>query len=96
MLSSHDHHHPLLLIGDDPIQIPIVERAFLAAIVVRTRGVVVDDIDAVIDALEQFCHGTDLAGPLPHLSCNQGATEARLRPDAGNMFMRKRKTGRAP
>jgi len=28
---------------------------------VRTRGVVVDDIDAVIDALEQFSLGGDLA-----------------------------------
>jgi predicted nucleic-acid-binding protein len=28
---------------------------------VRTRGVVVDDIDAVIDALEQFRQGGDLA-----------------------------------
>jgi hypothetical protein len=27
----------------------------------RTRGVVVDDIDAVIDALEQFRQGGDLA-----------------------------------
>ena len=77
-----------LLIGDDPQQTPIAERAFLEAIatggvylpdvvlaevawvlrgydldrqsryallerLVRTRGVVVDDIDAVIDALEQ-------------------------------------------
>jgi len=88
-----------LLIGDDPIQTPIAERAFLAAIagggvyipdvvlaevgwvlrgygldrearyallerLVRTRGVVVDDIDAVIDALEQFRHGSDLADQL--------------------------------
>jgi predicted nucleic-acid-binding protein len=88
-----------LLIGDDPIQTPIAERAFLDAIagggvyipdvvlaevgwvlrgygldresryallerLVRTRGVVVDDIDAVIDALEQFRHGSDLADQL--------------------------------
>jgi predicted nucleic-acid-binding protein len=88
-----------LLIGDDPIQTPIAERAFVAAIagggvyipdvvlaevgwvlrgygldresryallerLVRTRGVVVDDIDAVIDALEQFRHGSDLADQL--------------------------------
>lgn len=31
---------------------------------VRTRGVVVDDIDAVIDALEQFSQGGDLADQL--------------------------------
>ena len=30
----------------------------------RTRGVVVDDIDAVIDALEQFRLGGDLADQL--------------------------------
>jgi predicted nucleic-acid-binding protein len=39
---------------------------------VRTRGVVVDDIDAVIDALEQFRQGGDLADqltlPVPHAS----------------------------
>ncbi len=106
-----------LLIGDDPQQKPIAERAFLEAIatggvylpdvvlaevasvlrgydldrqsryallerLVRTRGVVVDDIDAVIDALEQFCQGGDLAdqlilsraariGALPVLSFDQ-------------------------
>lgn len=49
---------------------------------VRTRGVVVDDIDAVVDALEQFRQGGDLAdqlilaraarsGALPVLSFNQ-------------------------
>lgn len=49
---------------------------------VRTRGVVVDDIDAVIDALEQFRQGGDLAdqlilaraarvGALPVLSLDQ-------------------------
>jgi|694.fasta_scaffold95949_5 predicted nucleic-acid-binding protein len=88
-----------LLIGDDPIQTPIAERAFLDAIarggvylpdvvlaevgwvlrgygldresryallerLVRTRGVVVEDIDAVIDALEQYRHGSDLADQL--------------------------------
>jgi predicted nucleic-acid-binding protein len=31
---------------------------------VRTRGVVVDDVDAVIDALEQFRQGGDLADQL--------------------------------
>ena len=31
---------------------------------VRTRGVVVDDIDVVIDALEQFRQGGDLADQL--------------------------------
>jgi predicted nucleic-acid-binding protein len=106
-----------LLIGDDPQQTPIAERAFLAAIasggvylpdvvlaevagvlrgyvlarqtrfellerLVRSRGVVVDDIDAVIDALEQFRQGGDLAdqlilaraaraGALPVLSFDQ-------------------------
>jgi predicted nucleic-acid-binding protein len=88
-----------LLIGDDPQQTPIAERAFLEAIasggvylpdvvlaevgwvlrgyglkrftrhqllerLVRTRGVVVEDIDAVIDALEQFRQGGDLADHL--------------------------------
>ncbi len=88
-----------LLIGDDPQQTPIAEKAFLDAIasggvylpdvvlaevawvlreynlertiryqllerLVRTRGVVVDDIDAVIDALEQFRPGGDLADQL--------------------------------
>ncbi len=71
-----------LLIGDDPQQTPIAERAFLEVIatggvyldrqsryellerLVRTRGVVVDDIDAVIDALEQFRQGGDLADQL--------------------------------
>ena len=49
---------------------------------VRTRGVVVEDIDAVIDALEQFLAGGDLAdqlilarataaGALPVLSFDQ-------------------------
>ena len=88
-----------LLIGDDPQQTPIAERAFLDAIasggvylpdvvlaevawvlrgydldrqsrfellerLVRTRGVVVDDIDAVIDAQEHFRQGGDLADQL--------------------------------
>lgn len=106
-----------LLIGDDPQQTPIAERAFLDAIaaggaytpdvvlaevawvlrgyeldratrhqllerLVRTRGVVVDDLDAVIDALEHFRQGGDLAdhlilarasraGALPVLSFDQ-------------------------
>jgi predicted nucleic-acid-binding protein len=106
-----------LLIGDDPQQTPIAERAFLEAIasggvylpdvvlaevawvlrgyglerctrhqllerLVRTRGVVVEDIDAVIDAPEQFRQGGDLAdhlilarasraGALPVLSFDQ-------------------------
>lgn len=106
-----------LLIGDDPHQTPIAERAFLAAIasggvylpdvvlaevawvlrgydldrqtrydllerLVRSRGVVVDDIDAVIDALQHFRQGGDLvdqlilaraahAGALPVLSFDQ-------------------------
>ena len=106
-----------LLIGDDPLQTPIAERAFLDAIasggiylpdvvlaevawvlrgydldrqtrydllerLVRSRGVVVDDIDAVIDALQHFRQGGDLvdqlilaraarAGALPVLSFDQ-------------------------
>ncbi|MCP9841693.1 type II toxin-antitoxin system VapC family toxin [Synechococcus sp. J7-Johnson] len=106
-----------LLIGDDPLQTPIAERAFLDAIaaggvyvpdvvlaevawvlrgyelarstrhqllerLVRTRGVVMEDIDAVIDALEHFQQGGDLAdhlilarasraGALPVLSFDQ-------------------------
>ena len=106
-----------LLIGDDRLQTPIAERAFLDAIasggvylpdgvlaevawvlrgydldrqsryallerLVRTRGVVVDHIDAVIDALEHFRQGGDLAdqfilaraanaGALPVLSVDQ-------------------------
>ena len=88
-----------LLVGDDPRQTPIAERAFLEAIatggvfipdvvlaevawvlrgygldrptrhgllerLVRTRGVVVDDIDGVIDALEHFRQDGDLADQL--------------------------------
>ena len=88
-----------VLIGDDPQQTPIAEKAFLAAIdsggiylpdvvlaevawvlrgydldratrhrlleqLVRTRGVVVDDIDAVIDALDRFRQAGDLADQL--------------------------------
>jgi predicted nucleic-acid-binding protein len=88
-----------LLIGDDPQQTPIAERAFLEAVasggvylpdvvlaevawvlrgyelsrseryallerLVRTRGVVVDDIDAVIEALDLFRQGGDLADQL--------------------------------
>jgi predicted nucleic-acid-binding protein len=87
-----------LLIGDDPHQTALAERAFLDAIaggvylpdvvlaevawvlrgydldrairhqllerLVRTRGVVVDGIDAVIDALDQFRQGGDLADQL--------------------------------
>jgi predicted nucleic-acid-binding protein len=106
-----------LLIGDDPQQTPIAERAFLDAIaaggvylpdvvlaevawvlrgyeldraarhellerLVRTRRVVVEDIDAVIDALVHFRQGGDLAdhlilarasraGALPVLSFDQ-------------------------
>lgn len=106
-----------LLIGDDPQQTPLAERAFLDAIagggvylpavvlaevawvlrgydldratrhrllerLVRTRGVVVDDIDVVINALDQFRQGGDLAdqlilaratsaGALPVLSFDQ-------------------------
>ena len=107
-----------LLVGDEPRQTPVAERAFLDAIstggvylpdvvlvevawvlrgyaldrparhdllerLVRTRGVVVDDIDAVIDALERFQKGGDLADhlilarasradALPVLSFDQG------------------------
>jgi predicted nucleic-acid-binding protein len=80
-----------LLIGDDPQQTPIAERAFLDAIasggvylpdvvlaevarvlrgydllerLVRTRAVIVDEIDAVIDALEHFRQRGDLADQL--------------------------------
>ncbi len=50
-----------LLVGDDPRQTPIAEQAYrqvrhgLQERLVRTRGVVVDDIDGVIDALEHWC-----------------------------------------
>ena len=111
-----------LLLGDDPLQTPIAEQAFLSAIdnggiylpdvvlaevawvlrgyaldrdirfqlverLVRTRGVVVDDIDAVITALEQFRLGGDLAdqlilaratsaGALPVLSFDKGFSQS--------------------
>ena len=50
-----------LLVGDDPRQTPIAEQAYrqvrhgLQERLVRTRGVVVDDIDGGIDALEHWC-----------------------------------------
>ena len=50
-----------LLIGDD---LDRQSRYELLERLVRTRGVVVDDIDAVIDALEQFRQGGDLADQL--------------------------------
>ena len=50
-----------LLIGDD---LERQSRYELLERLVRTRGVVVDDIDAVIDALEQFRQGGDLADQL--------------------------------
>ena len=111
-----------LLVGDDPLQTPIAEQAFLSAIdnggvylpdvvlaevawvlrgydldrdirfqllerLVRTRGVVVDDIDGVITALEQFRLGEDLAdqlilaratsaGALPVLSFDKGFSQS--------------------
>jgi predicted nucleic-acid-binding protein len=110
-----------LLLGDDPLQTPIAERAFLDAVatggvylpdvvlaevawvlrgydldrptryqllerLVRTRGVVVDDIDAVIEALELFRQDGDLAdllilkragsaGALPVLSFDKHFSE---------------------
>lgn len=88
-----------VLVGDDPVQTPIAEAAFLDAVnsggvylpdvvlaevgwvlrgydldratryalierLVRTRGVVVDDIDGVIEAVERFAAGGDLADHL--------------------------------
>ena len=50
-----------LLIGDD---LERQSRYALLERLVRTRGVVVDDIDAVIDALEHFRQGGDLADQL--------------------------------
>jgi predicted nucleic-acid-binding protein len=50
-----------LLIGDD---LERQSRYALLERLVRTRGVVVDDIDAVIDALEHFHQGGDLADQL--------------------------------
>ena len=50
-----------LLIGDD---LDRQSRYELLERLVRTRDVVVDDIDAVIDALEQFRQGGDLADQL--------------------------------
>ncbi len=88
-----------VLVGDDPVQTPLAEHAFLSAIqaggaftpdvvlaevtwmlrgygldratrhnllqrLIRTRGVVVVDVDAVIDALSRFQHGGDFADQL--------------------------------
>jgi predicted nucleic-acid-binding protein len=68
-----------LLIGYD---LDRQSRYELLERLVRTRGVVVDDIDAVLDAFEQFRQGGDLAdqlilaraariGALPVLSFDQ-------------------------
>lgn len=88
-----------VLIGDDPVQTPLAEQAFLDAIagggafipdvvlvevawvlrgyglersqrhellerLIRTRGVVVVDVDGVIDALSRFQQGGDFADHL--------------------------------
>ena len=85
-----------VLVGDDPVQTPLAEKAFLGAIeaggafipdvvlaevawvlrgygldratrhdllqrLIRTRGVVVVDVDVVIDALNRFQQGGDFA-----------------------------------
>ncbi len=66
---------------DRDIRFQLLER------LVRTRGVVVDDIDAVITALEQFRQGGDLAdqlilaratsaGALPVLSFGKGFSQS--------------------
>jgi predicted nucleic-acid-binding protein len=66
---------------DRDIRFQLLER------LVRTRGVVVDDIDAVITALEQFRQGGDLAdqlilaratsaGALPVLSFDKGFSQS--------------------
>ena len=107
-----------VLVGDDPVQTPLAEEAFLGAIqaggafipdvvlaevawvlrgygldratrhnllqrLIRTRGVVVVDVDAVIDALSRFQQGGDFAdqlvlaratshGAMPVLTFDQG------------------------
>jgi predicted nucleic-acid-binding protein len=66
---------------DRDIRFQLLER------LVRTRGVVVDDIDAVITALEQFRQGGDLAdqlilaratsaGALPVFSFDKGFSQS--------------------
>ena len=66
---------------DRDIRFQLLER------LVRTRGVVVDDIDAVITALDQFRQGGDLAdqlilaratsaGALPVLSFDKGFSQS--------------------
>ena len=68
-----------LLVGDDPRQTPIAEQAYrqvrhgLVERLVRTRGVVVDDIDGVIDALEHWCGARPCLGSGPY--CRQRARE---------------------
>jgi len=88
-----------VLVGDDPVQTPLAEEAFLGAFeaggafipdvvraevawvlrgygldratrhdllqrLIRTRGVVVVDVDGVIDALNRFQQGGDVADQL--------------------------------
>jgi len=88
-----------VLVGDDPVQTPLAEKAFLGAIeaggafipdvvlaevawvlrgygldrvtrhdllqrLIRTRGIVVVDVDVVIDALNRFQQGGDFADQL--------------------------------
>ena len=68
-----------LLVGDDPRQTPIAEQAYrqvrhgLVERLVRTRGVVVDDIDGVIDALEHWCGARPCLGSGPY--CRHRARE---------------------